>query len=82
LQKALEARPTLEMARRIRLVLGNQNDPLPVPQRLRDLRLLELLEQINSPDARVLAQTLADGAPDAWLTREAKSMLQRMKARG
>lgn len=43
---------------------------------LRLVRSLELLEHINNTDARALLQTLSDGAPRAWLTQEAKKILQ------
>ena len=47
---------------------------------LRLIRSLEVLEHINNKEARALLQTLSEGAPRAWLTLEAKRMLQRMMA--
>jgi hypothetical protein len=58
------------------------DDPVPAPERLGLIRKLELLEQLRTPQARQLMQTLADGAPEGWLTGEAQAMLQRWKSRG
>jgi len=84
LRKVFDNPPSLEAQERVRLLLGNhQDDPfLPVPDRLRVMRALELLERLGTAGARDLAQTLADGAPEAWLTQEAKAMLHRMMAQG
>jgi hypothetical protein len=51
------------------------------PEKLRQLRALEVLEQIGTPEARKLLQTLTKGAPESRLTREAKAALQRLKRR-
>src|SRR5262249_22144585 len=48
---------------------------------LRELRALELLEHIATPEAQQFLRKLADGAPDARLTREAKAALQRLERR-
>jgi tricorn protease-like protein len=81
LQKVLDTQPPLELQTRIRQLLGNQDDPVPLPDRLRLMRALELLELIDSPPTRELLQRLAEGAPGAWLTAEAKLILTRLKAR-
>jgi RNA polymerase sigma factor (sigma-70 family) len=82
LRSVVDNPPSLEAQKRARQLIGNQDDPLlPVPDRLRLIRSLELLERLGTPEARELVQILADGAPEAWLTQEAKSMLPRLKAR-
>jgi hypothetical protein len=48
---------------------------------VRQTRALEALEQMDSLEACALLQRLAQGAPNAWLTREAKATLQRRKSR-
>jgi hypothetical protein len=48
---------------------------------LRVLRALEVLEHINTPEARQLLRKLAAGTPDARLTREAKAALDRIAQR-
>jgi hypothetical protein len=51
------------------------------PEKLRQLRALEVLEQIGAPEARKMIQTLSKGAPEARLTRDAKATLQRLERR-
>jgi WD40 repeat protein len=51
------------------------------PEKLRQLRALEVLEQIGTPDARQILAKLAQGVPEARLTREAKAALQRLERR-
>ncbi len=47
-------------------------------QQLRDLRALEVLEFIGTPEARALLVSVANGDPSVRLTIEAKACLQRM----
>jgi hypothetical protein len=54
----------------------------PSPDGLRTLRALELLELADTPEARRLLQALADGTPEARLTREARAALGRAAQRG
>lgn len=48
------------------------------PERWRELRAVEALEHMASPEATALLKSLAAGAPDARLTKEAKAALQRL----
>jgi hypothetical protein len=45
------------------------------------LRQLEVLENIGTPEARGVLQTLAGGAPEAELTQAAKAALGRLARR-
>jgi WD40 repeat protein len=74
LRKTLESKPTLEVKRRIEQLLEKQDDV----EHLRMVRALETLERIGTPEARELCARLADGVPDARLTREARATLKRM----
>jgi hypothetical protein len=47
----------------------------------RDLRAVEALERIGSPDAQQVLETLGQGAPDARQTREVKAALARLSRR-
>jgi RNA polymerase sigma factor (sigma-70 family) len=79
-QKALAAKTTLEMKRRLELVLSKLDSANLPSETLRQFRAIEALEAIATPQARgLLERLLADGAPDARLTSEAKAALERMK---
>jgi hypothetical protein len=54
---------------------------VPTGESLRSLRSIEVLERIASPEARQLLQKLAEGAPEARQTREAKAALERLQHR-
>jgi hypothetical protein len=80
LVKTLGAGPTLEVRRRIELLLEKQ-ELLKSPARLQALRAIEVLETIGTPEAMRVLQKLADGAPESQQTREAKASLQRLAKR-
>jgi hypothetical protein len=74
LRKAQESKPTLEIKRRIEQLLEKQNGM----EHIRMVRALEALEKMGTREARELCAKLAEGVPDAALTREARSTLQRL----
>jgi hypothetical protein len=78
LRKALEGSPPAEARRRLEQALEKVSGTAPSGSQARLLRAVEVLEHIDSPAARVLLKRLADGAPGARLTREAKAALQRL----
>jgi hypothetical protein len=77
LENAL-ARPDspLESRQRLRRIL----DALAVPSRdrLRELRAVEVLERVGTPEARRLLGSLATGARGARLTHDAQMALDRL----
>jgi WD40 repeat protein len=77
LQKVLIGKPSLEVQRRVEQILTNV-EPAHSPEQLRILRAVEVLELIGTAEARRLLETLASGAPEARLTREAKASLARL----
>jgi hypothetical protein len=80
LQKALDERPNLEMRRRIEQLLEKLVSTEELPANLlRALRALEVLEQLNTPDARQAVEGIARGAAGATLTRKAQETLNRMR---
>jgi RNA polymerase sigma factor (sigma-70 family) len=81
LEKALAATRSAEVRTRLQLILGRlgEYDPRKDERRLRSLRGLETLEGLGTPQARRIVETLARGAPEAELTREAAATLRRMR---
>jgi hypothetical protein len=77
--KALTGRPSLEARRRIEQILDeHKNRRLWPDAGQRQLaRAIDVLENIDNPAARRLLATLAQGAADAGLTRDAKGALER-----
>jgi RNA polymerase sigma factor (sigma-70 family) len=77
------ARPvTLEVRRRAQEFLDRFDPPNPSPDRLRQLRAVELLEGIATPAARDVLSELAKGAAEAPLTQEAAAALERLRRQG
>jgi WD40 repeat protein len=77
LKQALERKVSLELSRRLETILSNCDAISPLG--LRHHRAVATLEWIDTPAARALLQTLADGAPAARLTVEAQAALKRLK---
>lgn len=60
---------------RIEAILSQIETPFPSGERLRAYRGIEILERIDTPEAKELLKKLSRGAPEAALTREAKAAL-------
>jgi hypothetical protein len=71
-----------EVRRRARNFLDQFDRATPSPQRLRQLRAVELLEGIATPAAREVLSQLAKGAAEAPLTLEAAAALERLRRQG
>jgi hypothetical protein len=78
LRGALSDHPSAEVRRRVERLLAKLEGPKTRPDQLRAIRVVEILEHIGSSEARDLLTTLAQGAPQALLTREAKQALDRL----
>ena len=81
LREALKKKPSLELQRRLELLLKKLEGPVTSPEALRLLRSVEILEHIGTPDAQDVLKTLAKGAPGARCTREAIESLERLRRR-
>jgi WD40 repeat protein len=79
LQKLLNSDPPLETRRRIEPLLAKQLGGVLTNEQLRVVRAVELLELMASNDAREILVSLAKGAPGALPTRQAQSVLERLK---
>jgi hypothetical protein len=60
-----------EVRRRVERLLARLKPPLPPGEKLRQVRAVETLELIGTPDAHRLLEELAAGEPAARLTQEA-----------
>jgi hypothetical protein len=79
LEKALLEPASLEAKRRIEALLARLDAGPPAAKLLRELRALEVLEAIGTPEARKIVETVARGAPGMRLTREAQGTLDRFR---
>jgi len=81
LREALGCNPSAEKRQRIEALLAL---PRIVRSRvtLQNVRAVEVLEQIATPEAKEVLATLARGAPAARLTQEARASLERLKRGG
>jgi RNA polymerase sigma factor (sigma-70 family) len=80
LRRTLENKPSVEVRRRIQLLLEKLGEQLPSGEALRTLRALEVLEHTGAAGRRLLHE-LAMGAEGARLTREAAAALTRLNRR-
>src|SRR5205823_3131596 len=82
LRAALKAGPSLERRRRIEAVLTILDPTGTVHgELLRELRAVQVLERIGSPEARRVLEALAQGVESARLTRAAKGAVTRLARR-
>jgi WD40 repeat protein len=80
IEKALAGKITLERQRRLEQLHAELTTAAPLDgSRLQVVRAIEVLERIGSADARLLLGTLADGAPGALATLQARAALARLK---
>jgi WD40 repeat protein len=79
LRKLQEAGLTAEQGARVKKILAAALDPvLPAGETLRQVRAVAVLERIGTAEAKKILTDLATGAPDARVTKEAKSTLERI----
>jgi dipeptidyl aminopeptidase/acylaminoacyl peptidase len=81
LREFLKGKPVLEYRRRVERLLGRLEASVPPPDRLREMRAVEVLEVIGTSEACRLLQALTRGAPEVRLTREARGAVRRLTAR-
>ncbi len=81
LEKALAGPVSLETRQRVEVLLHKLQPPITVPALLRQVRAVEVLEQIATPEARRLLEALAAGAPGHRVTEDAREALGRLGKR-
>jgi hypothetical protein len=80
LRDARKGGPSPEAKRRLDALLAAlAEDAPPSPEQLRTLRAVAVLEQLGTPEARGLLDKLAQGAPGALVTEEAKAARERLR---
>lgn len=81
LREVLRNKPSLEMRRRVEALLSNLVCQTEVsPDALRQLRAIQVLEQIGVPAVHPILKTLSGGVPAAPATRDASAALARLGA--
>src|SRR5262249_37799829 len=75
--KALDDNPPLETRRRLEEPRDKLTSFMLTGDRLRAVRAVEVLERIDTPEARQVLQALADGGQEALLTKSAHAALKR-----
>ena len=73
--------PEVGGLRRVDQLLNGPESRASAGEPLRTVRALTALEQMSTLDAQRLYQELANGAPGAWLTREADAARRRIALR-
>ncbi|MBI3411014.1 MAG: hypothetical protein HY040_21995 [Planctomycetes bacterium] len=68
----------LEQARRLTTLLARLKPDEPTPKRLQQMRAVELLENLATPEAKQFLERLAGGARQARLTVDARASLDRL----
>ncbi len=81
LRKALGGATDLEVKRRLKGLLSVSDRGQLPPETIRQVRAVEVLEHLGGREARRLLETLARGAAEARLTREARESLERLRKR-
>jgi hypothetical protein len=81
LRQALTQSLSAEARRRVEQLVDKCERATLSPDTLRSLRAIEVLEQLNTPEAREVLQKLTKGTPSAEATREAVAALERMAQR-
>jgi WD40 repeat protein len=86
LKKALAAKPSAEAKRAIEGLLDRLKDKGPgqgpPPESVRSLRAVEVLEDLGTPEAKKVLESLAKGHAEAPLTTAAKGALTRLGQAG
>jgi WD40 repeat protein len=77
----LRQAPSAELRRRVAELLDEKNGSPLTADGLRSLRAVAVLEHVSTTAARDVLRRLAEGVPEARLTREAKASLERLARR-
>jgi hypothetical protein len=79
MREALRNKPPLETRKRLEDLLQRIEKKALLTEELRQMRAIDVLERQGTAEARELLQTLAAGAPGAFMTTEAQAALKRLR---
>ncbi len=79
LREALQGKLSAEARRRLKQLIEKLESQRIAGERIRELRAVEVLEEIGNPAARAILSKLAQGIPEARLTREAGAAIERLE---
>jgi WD40 repeat protein len=79
IDKALEAKPTLETQRRLQSIRKSATGPVLKGEKLQSYRAIEALEKMGTPEALELLRSLAGGAAGGLVTTQARDAVARLK---
>jgi WD40 repeat protein len=78
---ALEGKVSPEMRKRLQKLVDSWEKRPTSAEELRGVRAIQVLERIGSAEARAVLARVAEGAPGAWLTQQARLALKRLEWR-
>lgn len=81
MRKALADKPPLETRKRLETLIQRVEQKTLTLNELRIVRALDVLERQGTAEAWQVLRSLAQGMPEARVTREAKTALERLSAR-
>lgn len=81
LRAVLDKRPGLETRRRVEQILEKIRGPITSRETLQSVRAVEVLERVGTPVAQNVLKAIATGAPEAFVTQEAKASMARLARR-
>jgi len=81
LRAALKGTTSAEARKRLNQIIASAEVGIPEPDLLRDLRALEVLEQIGTPEARDVLRRLANDPVVTRISRDAAESLKRLEQR-
>jgi WD40 repeat protein len=81
LRAAVAKAPSMDARRRLEKLVAKLDDPLPSPDTLQVLHMLEVMELANTTEARQVLETLSRETPPTRVTIEAQAALARLSMR-
>jgi WD40 repeat protein len=81
LRCALQRSPSLEVRRRVENLIDRLAGNPPTPEMLRHLRAIQVLEQIGTPEARRILESLGKGARDSRISQQTQAAQTRLAHR-